>query len=104
MQADALQAAMDALTGHRRELYRLRRVGQDGEAVSEGITAATEQLRELRRQWKLCARIEGDIPKMQNAVAAQKKDRSVYEKTDKNEPSRDSKTGSPLSSRDSRER
>ena len=105
MQADAIQAAMDALTDRRRELYRLRRAGQDGGGVSDGIAAATGQLRALRRELKLCARIEGDVPKIRGAVAEQAKDRSVtHEKTDKSKFERDIKARPSLSPRADRER
>jgi hypothetical protein len=68
MQYDALQAEIDALTDQRRELYGLRRKGDGGEAVSEEITRITARLRALRRDLKLCASIEADIPKMEEVV------------------------------------
>ena len=58
--AEELQAEIDALTDRRGDLYRLRRSGH--EEVSEEIGHITAQLRALRRDLKLCARIEGDIP------------------------------------------
>lgn len=92
MQYDALQAEIDALTDRRGELYRLRRAGQ--EEASEEITQITTQLRALRRELKLCARIEGDIPRIKEAVAASETQRSKdYEKTDKNRSGRNSPAG-----------
>ena len=82
MQYDALQAEIDALTDRRGDLYRLRRSGH--EEVSEEIGHITAQLRALRRDLKLCARIEGDIPRIREAVAASETQRSIdHEKTDK---------------------
>ena len=87
MQYDALQAEIDALTDRRGDLYRLRRSGH--EEVSEEIGHITAQLRALRRDLKLCARIEGDIPRIREAVAASETQRSIdHEKTDKGRPGR----------------
>ena len=69
MQYDAIQAEMDALTERRKELYQRKRRG-DGEIQAE-IEQITTHLRALRRDLKLCARIEGDIPKIQASVKAQ---------------------------------
>ncbi|MGI5933920.1 MAG: relaxase/mobilization nuclease domain-containing protein [Lawsonibacter sp.] len=87
MQYDALQAEIDALTDRRGDLYRLRRSGH--EEVSEEIGHITAQLRALRRDLKLCARIEGDIPRIREAVEASETQRSIdHEKTDKSRPGR----------------
>lgn len=94
MQYDALQAEIDALTDRRRDLYNARRAGHGGEAVTGEITQITTRLRALRRGLKLCARIEGDIPKMQAAVQASKTQRSNdYEKADKGGPGRNPPPG-----------
>lgn len=66
MQYDAIQAEIDTLTDCRKELYRLRRAGDD--TVTAEIEAITRQLRPLRRELKLCVQIEGDSPKMKEAV------------------------------------
>ena len=101
MQYDALQAEIDALTDRRGTLYRLRRSGQ--EEVSEEIGRITTQLRALRRDLKLCARIEGDIPRIREAVAAIETQRSkVYEKTDKSRFDRNSPPGRRIPSLDGR--
>ena len=60
MYSDALQAETDALTEQRRELYRLRKKGDD--SVSPEIERITARLRELRRTQRLCGAIQGDIP------------------------------------------
>ena len=92
MQYDALQSEIDALTDRRGELYRLRRSGQ--EEVSEEIIHITTQLRALRRDLKLCTRIEGDIPHVREAVTAIETQRSkVHEKTDKSRFDRNSPSG-----------
>lgn len=68
MQYDALQAEIDALTDQRSVLYKMRRSGLAGEAATEGIKELSRQLRSLRRELKLCVRIEGDIPKVEKTV------------------------------------
>lgn len=89
MQYDALQAEIDALTDRRGTLYRLRRGGGDCQAVSDEIATITTRLRALRRDLKLCARIEGDIPSIREAVRAFGEKRShANEKTDQSRPDR----------------
>jgi len=68
MQYDAIQAEIDALVDRRSNLYKIRRSGHGGEAISEEIAKLTSQLRPLRRELKLCVRIEGDIPKVRTSV------------------------------------
>ena len=60
MYSDALQAETDTLTEQRRELYRLRKRGDD--SVLPEIERITARLRELRRTQSLCGAIQGDIP------------------------------------------
>ncbi len=89
MQYDAIQAEIDALTGQRRELYPLRRAGMEG--AGEEIDAINDRLRALRRELKLCARIENDAPTVHANMGA---DRSkTHEKTDKSRPDRDPPSG-----------
>lgn len=90
MQYDALQAEIDTLTDQRQELYKLRRSGQGGDDVSDEIAAITAKLRPLRRELKLCVRIEGDIPAVRSGIEGSSlKDRSkTHEKTDKSRPDR----------------
>lgn len=66
MQYDAIQAEIDALTDQRRDLYKLRRTGDD--TMTAEIEAITKQLRPLRRELKLCVQIEDDSPRMKKAV------------------------------------
>ena len=80
MQYDAIQAEIDALTGQRRELYQWRRTGQGGAAIDGEIAAITDRLRTLRRELKLCARIEGDIPNVRERVSNQQADERGPEK------------------------
>lgn len=85
MQYDAVQAEMDSLTDYRRDLYRQRRREGDGEALTGKISNITTKLRALRRELKLCARIEGDVPRVQASV----RERSItIEKTDQGRPQR----------------
>lgn len=65
MQYDAVQAEIDTLTKRRADLYRRKRQGEDTE---DEIAAITQALRPLRRELRLCVQIEGDIPKIQEAV------------------------------------
>lgn len=88
MQQDALQAEIDALTEQRRALYPL---GRDGDETAQAeIDRITAQLRGLRRELKLCARIERDIPKVRANLDDQRpRNRSkTHEKTDKSGPGR----------------
>lgn len=83
MQYDAIQAEIDALTERRGQLYRQKRRGDGGGEIQTEIEQITTHLRALRRDLKLCARIEGDIPKVRAAVEAQRPDharRRPYEK------------------------
>ncbi len=75
MQYDAIQAEIDALTYRRRDLYKLRRAGDD--TVTAEIEAITQQLRPLRRKLKLCLQIEEDSPRMKEAVKEAKEQKSV---------------------------
>ncbi len=66
LQYDAIQAEIDALTGQRRELYPLRRART--ERVRAEIDAINNRLRALRRELKLCTRIENDALTVQANV------------------------------------
>ena len=85
MQMDALQAEIDNLTDRRADLYRLHRRLPEDAACSEEFGTITARLRILRRELKLCARIEGDIPAVQAQIKIQE-ERSRHEKTDKSRP------------------
>ena len=84
-----IQAEIDALTGQRRELYPLRRAGTEG-AEAE-IDAINDRLRALRRELKLCARIENDAPTVRANVGADRSE--THEKTDKSRPDRHPPSG-----------
>lgn len=72
MQYDAIQAEIDAISDQRRELYRYRRRSGPGNPIIDGeIEAATKRLRTLRRELKLCDRIENAIPTVQASVEVQ---------------------------------
>ncbi|HWS43333.1 MAG TPA: relaxase/mobilization nuclease domain-containing protein [Pseudoflavonifractor sp.] len=103
MQNDAIQAKIDALSNCRRELYKLRR-SRESDTVTEDIETITTKLRALRRELKLCARIEGDLPRVREAVRASVQDRSVtHEKNDKSRPLRHFEAGADVPAGDSRE-
>lgn len=74
MQYDAIQAGIDALTDRRRDLYKLRRAGDD--TMTAEIEAITQQLRPLRRELKLCVQIEKDSSRMKEAVREAEEQRS----------------------------
>lgn len=99
MQYDALQASIDALTNQRRELYKIRRAGHGGDAITDEIAGLTARVRALRQELKLCVRIERDIPTVKEAVQTDTSEtRSViHEKTDKSRPQRHFETGRGLS-------
>lgn len=99
MQYDALQASIDALTDRRRELYKIRRAGHGGDAITDEITGLTARVRELRRELKLCVRIERDIPTVKEAMQTDTSEtRSVtHEKADKSRPQRHFETGRGVS-------
>lgn len=82
MQQEALQAEIDALTDRRADLYRLHRRLPEDAVCSEEIGTITARLRVLRRELKLCTRIEGDIPNVQTQIQIQE-GRSHHEKADK---------------------
>ncbi len=86
MQYDALQAQIDTLTDQRQELYKIRRAGHGGDAVSEEITAITSRLRDLRRELKLCVHIEDDLSKVRTTVqSAQNREKTILqEQTERN--------------------
>lgn len=67
MQYDAIQAEIDALTNQRRELYPLRRAGTEGAGAE--IDAINDRLRVLRRELKLCVRIESDASTVRTDVS-----------------------------------
>ena len=85
MQQEALQAEIDALTDRRADLYRLHRKAPDDTACSEEIGTITARLRVLRRELKLCVRIENDIPTVRAQMEISK-ERSDHEKADKSRP------------------
>ena len=85
MQMDALQAEIDNLTDRRADLYRLHRRLPEDAACSEEIGTITARLRILRRELKLCARIEDDIPTVRAQMEISK-ERSDHEKADKSRP------------------
>lgn len=68
MQYDAVQASIDALVDDRRELYPQKRAGD--EWAADEIERINESLRSLRRQLRMCARIEQDMEMMRDRVSA----------------------------------
>lgn len=96
MQYDAVQAEIDAWTDRRRTLYQARRAGIGGEGDTEEIAAITSRLRTLRRELKLCARIENDAPTVQANLKAVGTRSRPYEKTHQSRPGRHPEHGAGL--------
>ena len=100
MQYDALQAEIDAWCDRRRGLYQARRVSGDEDGISKEIAQITRRLRALRRELKLCARIEHETPTVRAHLGAAQLPGSVrskaHEKTDKSRPGRRSEHGADV--------
>ena len=59
---EAIQADIDALTERRTELYRQKRKAPDNEILLSSIESINRSIRGRRRELRICARIEADIP------------------------------------------
>lgn len=79
MQYDAVQASIDALVDDRRELYPQKRSGD--EWAADEIERINERLRSLRRQLRMCARIEQDTEMMRNRVSAVRQEKHAIDET-----------------------
>ena len=97
MQYDALQAEIDAWCDRRRSLYQTRRLSGGEDGISEEIAQITRHLRALRRELKLCTRIEHDAPTVRAHLGGAQlpgPTRSkAHEKTDKSRPNQHSEHG-----------
>ena len=82
MQYDALQAQLDALNDQRALLYKARR-SYPSESISAEIRAITEAMRPLRRDLKLCARIEETIPRVRQWVEPERSNPSPQKSYEK---------------------
>ncbi len=70
---EALQAQIDALTDNRKDLYTRKRGGED---VAEETAAVNGELRRLRRELKICGKIEADIPRIRERTALYQEQRT----------------------------
>lgn len=61
----AIQADLDALTTQRTDLYRQKRKGPDNETLLSEIESINRSIRGRRRELRICARSEADIPRIQ---------------------------------------
>ena len=59
---EAVQADLDALTTQRTDLYRQKRKNPDNETLLSEIESINRSIRGRRRELRICARIEADIP------------------------------------------
>lgn len=62
---EAIQADLDALTDKRAELYRQKRKDPENETLLSEIESINRSIRGRRRELRICARIEADIPHVQ---------------------------------------
>ena len=62
---EAIQANLDALTTQRTDLYRQKRKDPDNETLLSEIESINQSIRGRRRELRICARIEADIPRIQ---------------------------------------
>lgn len=61
---EAIQADLDALTTQRTDLYRQKRKDTDNETLFSEIESINRSIRGRRRELRICARIEADIPRI----------------------------------------
>lgn len=61
----AVQADLDALTAQRTDLYRQKRKDPDNDTLLSEIESINRSIRGRRRELRICARIEADIPRIQ---------------------------------------
>lgn len=61
---EAVQADLDALTAQRTDLYRQKRKDPDNETLLSEIESINQSIRGRRRELRICARIEADIPRI----------------------------------------
>lgn len=96
MLGDALQAEIDALTDQRKDLYRLKRQGQD---VDGEIQSINEILRPLRQRLRICGQIEQAIPCIQGQERrcrdARRKEQEHHKTTVKTRQARHKKFSPP---------
>lgn len=78
MLESALQSDIDALVMQRRELYFLKRRGNDVRAELERINLA---LRPLRQDLRLCRQIEQDMPRIREQTDSALQRESIKTKT-----------------------
>ena len=65
---EAIQADLDALTLQRTDLYRQKRKDPDNETLGSEIKSINRSIRGRRRELRICARIEADIPRVQQKL------------------------------------
>lgn len=65
---EAIRADLDALTLWRADLYRRKRKNPDNETLLSKIESINRSIRGRRRELRICARIEADIPRVQQKI------------------------------------
>lgn len=61
---EAIRADLDVLTAQRTDLYRQKRKDPDNETLFSDIESINRSIRGRRRELRICARIEADIPRI----------------------------------------
>ena len=65
---EAIQADLDALTLRRTDLYRQKRKDPENETLLSEIESINRSIRGRRQELRICARIEADIPRVQQKI------------------------------------
>lgn len=65
---EAIQADLDALTLQRTDLYRQKRKDPENQTLLSEIESINRSIRDRRRELRICARIEADIPRVQQKI------------------------------------
>lgn len=65
---EATQADIDALTQQRTELYHQKRKDPENETLLSAIQSINQSIRGRRKELRICARIEADIPTVRHKL------------------------------------
>lgn len=65
---EAIQSQIDALTDQRKELYKVRSKAPNKDDLSPAIASINQSIASLRRELRICANIEKDIPAIRQKI------------------------------------
>jgi len=68
---EVIQGEIDALTNQQKELYRQKRKAPENQTLSASIQSINRSIRTKRRELRLRAHIEADIPKVKKNLKTQ---------------------------------